>query len=1296
MRGDGGAASDDPEGTQMRGALIRRLVLSSIAVLGGLAALAPQALGAARPFEPRFSTNDTGDIEIVANTLLTCPDADPQCAAARAGTASGSALNNNNYVMQHVNADPAAPAAVFNSSSADLDLPAGATVLKAMLYYGGDSTGGSDGDDPPDAAQRDTVLLKAPGASAYQSLTALQVDDTSTSGNDFQGIVDVTDQVAGSGSGAYWVANVQAGTGRDRQAGWSLVVAYRDTSQPPRNLTIFDGYQVVNSGNPNITIPVSGFQTPPSGPVRTKLGFIAYEGDAGSSGDGARLNDTTLSDATNPATNFFNSAISHDGAPFTAKDPDYINQLGYDSILTGADGVLANDATSAEIHLRTGGETYFPGVVTFATELFAPSVAMQKSVEDLNGGQVEPGDTLRYTLTATNSGPDDANDVVITDPIPTGATFAPGSLDPGPPLGRFDAANNRAIFHVGTGASAERGGTLAAGGGSAQVSFDVTVDAVPSGTEITNASRADFFAETLGAPLSADSNAVTSTVAAPDLTLSKEPASFTAVGGATQDFTLTVTNAGDAPTDGSQVTVTDDVAGAPPGAFDSIESVGGVGWNCSPTTTPTPTPATIVCERATPAPLGAGDSYPPIQITAGVVGSPPAGEIANTASVAGGGDGDPTNNSGTNVGQATSRADLQLLKTADPTTALTGEQVTFGLRVRNGGPSAAQDVQLTDSDLADNFSVDSVTASQGTCTTDVQCDLGTLAAGEQATVTITATVTATGAEVVSAANTATVTSSTADPDPSNDGSTATVDVAPTADLSIAKSASPDPFDPTAPAHYTLSVNNDGPQAATNALVTDPLPDGFTFQAATPSQGSCDHSAADNTLTCQLGDLAAGADATITVDGTLAASTGGTSISNSARVDADTGDPRTADNTTTTTTPVIEVADLELLKTADDATPQPGATVTFTLRLTNHGPNGAENVEITDTLPAGLELVSAPGCATAAGEPTCGVGALAAGESRAFEITVRVADSLAGQQVTNTASASSDTPDPIAANGSDDATLEVGVSTPQPPPGPPAPPPGPPITPPPPAAADLAVTKRAIGDPLIGGRLRYEIRVENRGPAVASNVTVSDRLPRQLGLVSAKADRGNCTGQRTIDCTLGDLAVGDVATVNLTVSVRRAGRLTNRATVNSATPDPSATNNVARAGLNVRPARVRVRTRADRKAVPAGESVDYRITVRNRAPARPRDVRVCDRPGSGLAFVSAPHADFRNGKACWTIRHLARGEKRTFEVTLRVAAATSARTVTNHVRVSGASVRTRKARAGVRVLPVAGPPGGVTG
>src|SRR5437867_4835696 len=109
------------------------------------------------PFTPRFSANDTGDIAIIANTLMTAPDADPDAASARAGT--GSVLNDNDFAMTYVDVD--SDATTFNSSRATLDHPPGAQASAAFLYWGGRTT----------VATRGNVKFMAPGAAGYTDLT---------------------------------------------------------------------------------------------------------------------------------------------------------------------------------------------------------------------------------------------------------------------------------------------------------------------------------------------------------------------------------------------------------------------------------------------------------------------------------------------------------------------------------------------------------------------------------------------------------------------------------------------------------------------------------------------------------------------------------------------------------------------------------------------------------------------------------------------------------------------------------------------------------------------------------------------------------------------------------------------------------------------------------------------------------------------------------------------------------------------------------------------------------------------
>jgi hypothetical protein len=268
------------------------------------------------PFTVRFSTNDTGDIAIVGNTLMTCPASAASCISAQTGIAAGATANDNTYNMVYVDVDN--NPTTFNSSRTNLSLPSGATVLWAGLYWGGDTTAGQDGNPAPNPSLRNRVRFETPATGGYVDLAGTVIGASTYNGDDYQAFFDVTAMVQAGGSGTYRVANVQAGTGRDHNAGWGLVVVYRDASQPTRNLTVFDGFATVTTGSPNVTVDVSGFLAPFSGPVYTRIGVVVYEGDVGLVGDRMRLEGLDLSDILNPDSNFFNSSITQLGARVTA------------------------------------------------------------------------------------------------------------------------------------------------------------------------------------------------------------------------------------------------------------------------------------------------------------------------------------------------------------------------------------------------------------------------------------------------------------------------------------------------------------------------------------------------------------------------------------------------------------------------------------------------------------------------------------------------------------------------------------------------------------------------------------------------------------------------------------------------------------------------------------------------------------------------------------------------------------------------------------------------------------------
>ena len=281
-----------------------------------------------------------------------------------------------------------------------------------------------------------------------------------------------------------------------------------------------------------------------------------------------------------------------------------------------------------------------------------------------------------------------------------------------------------------------------------------------------------------------------------------------------------------------------------------------------------------------------------------------------------------------------------------------------------------------------------VSASNG-CTEaagTVTCDLGSVADGATAGATITVTATANGTQV----NTATVASDNPDPDPSDNPASASVEVGPTADLSIVKTAS-ESVAAGGTLAYTLSVSNSGPSSAASVTVSDPLPAGMTHVSSSASQGTC--SLAASTVTCALGSLANGATATVTITAQATFALAGTSVPNSATVSSPTNDDDPADNSSTHVVNVGPAADLVFTKDAPASVPA-GGTLLYSLQVANNGPQAATGAVITDTLPAGLTFVSAvptQGTCAAAGQVvTCAIGELANGAGAQVLLTVTVA------------------------------------------------------------------------------------------------------------------------------------------------------------------------------------------------------------------------------------------------------------------------------------------------------------------
>lgn len=324
------------------------------------------------------------------------------------------------------------------------------------------------------------------------------------------------------------------------------------------------------------------------------------------------------------------------------------------------------------------------------------------------------------------------------------------------------------------------------------------------------------------------------------------------------------------------------------------------------------------------------------------------------------------------------------------------------------------------------------------------------------------------------------------------------------DLALSKTATPDPVIGGGEVTYTLSVTNHGPSVATGFTVTDSLDSNTSFVAGSAAGAGWSFAGANGTYN---GNLAVGASASYTFK--AKANVGSGTVTNGAVVATGAGkypDNNPGNNSATVTTDVTAGADLTLAKTVSPAPAIAGETVTFTLTARNLGPSAASNVKVNDPLPAGFVFVSATptkGTCTGGTVVDCSIGSMAKDELQTITIVATVPLDASGK-VTNTATISSDTPDPFD-QGKDNqgsATFDVLAD-----------------------GADLSIgkskTKERVpvwkpGQPLADSIWTSDITVTNGGPrAVTGNLQVVETL---------------AVGEKWVDANGNDLLPG--TTVNV--------------------------------------------------------------------------------------------------------------------------------------------------------------------
>jgi uncharacterized repeat protein (TIGR01451 family) len=252
-----------------------------------------------------------------------------------------------------------------------------------------------------------------------------------------------------------------------------------------------------------------------------------------------------------------------------------------------------------------------------------------------------------------------------------------------------------------------------------------------------------------------------------------------------------------------------------------------------------------------------------------------------------------------------------------------------------------------------------------------------------------------------------------------------------ADLEITKSDSPDPVITGSNVTYTITVTSHGPATASSVVVTDNLPANVTFvSCASTGSGVCGGTGNNRSIT--FASLAGNASETITLVAT-ANGPAGTPITNTATVTSSTTDPVSGNNSATATTGVNNptFADLSIVKSDSPDPIFPTATLTYTLSVTNGGPDTTQSVVVTDTLPSQVTFVDCSSnqggiCGGTSTVPTVTFSSLANGVTATITIHVTVNSNVtAGTVISNTASVTSATTDSVPGNNteSEDTTVQ---------------------------------------------------------------------------------------------------------------------------------------------------------------------------------------------------------------------------------------------------------------------------------
>ena len=421
-----------------------------------------------QPMTVAYSGVVAGNLSTAGNTVLTCSTATGTYATSCANARSRSAtrLNNEDYHMINVNAPFAGLSnpSYFNASSGSIVIPAGASIIHATLFWGGSMRINPGDSAAVNPAAKGHVLFARAGdnctttncAVAATSADIYQINPTSGLGP-YRASADITNKL--NQPNLAWVvngphqsltvsvANIQTTLGRDKSAGWGVIVVYQDSKTSPHHIRILKGMAQESIIEDDLFV-FDDFQTANVGNVLSEVALVAFDGDASNASDSISVIDpkgsAVIADRVNPDNNIANSTISLGGiiTPFlnNSSIDRASNTFGVDVDRISLVNGLSRDVTSAYLQPSVSGDVFYVTGIGLSIEITSPDIQLKKFVSSISRGDtntVEIGDTVEYTITVTNNGQSNASNLVVRDDL--GADLSLIS----------STASNCAIVHAG-------------------------------------------------------------------------------------------------------------------------------------------------------------------------------------------------------------------------------------------------------------------------------------------------------------------------------------------------------------------------------------------------------------------------------------------------------------------------------------------------------------------------------------------------------------------------------------------------------------------------------------------------------------------------------------------------------------------------------------------------------------------------------------------------------------------------------------------------------------------------------